>query len=49
MIQSESDSKELFSELSRSELKSSISEVLEKYQNLMGKYKDLKKINVSVS
>lgn len=52
-IQSESESEsnfeEVFSELSYSKLESSLSEVLEKYQNLLAKYKDMKKIHVSKS
>lgn len=44
--ESESDSGEVFSKFSRSELESSLSEVLEKYQNLLDKYTDLKKIHV---
>ncbi|XP_050916179.1 uncharacterized protein LOC127131293 [Lathyrus oleraceus] len=47
--ESESDYEEVFSELSCSELEFSLSEVLEKYQNLLNKYKDLKKISVSES
>ncbi|XP_050915187.1 uncharacterized protein LOC127130162 [Lathyrus oleraceus] len=43
------DSEEVFSKLSRSKLESSLSKVLEKYQNLLDKYKDLKKIHVSES
>lgn len=44
--ESESDSEEVFAKLSRSELESRLSEVLDKYQKLLNKYKDLKKIHV---
>lgn len=43
----ESNSEKVFSELSRSELKFSLSKILEKYHNLLNKYKNLKKIHVS--
>lgn len=48
-LESESNFEEVFSKLSRSELESSLSEVLEKYHNLLDKYKDLKNIHVSES
>ncbi|XP_050897860.1 uncharacterized protein LOC127104736 [Lathyrus oleraceus] len=47
--ESESDSEEIFTELTRSELESSLSEVLDKYQKILEKYKDLKKIHLSES
>lgn len=46
-IQSKSNSEEVFFEISCSELESCLSEVLEKYKNLLDKYKDLKNIHVS--
>lgn len=40
------DSKEVFFELSRSDLESYLSEILEKYQSLQSRYKDLKQVLV---
>lgn len=42
----ESDSEELFPNLSRSDLESCLSEILEKYKMLQNKYKDLKQVHV---
>lgn len=42
----ESDSEELFAKLSHYELQSCLSEILEKYQKLHNKYKDLKQVQV---
>lgn len=47
--ESESNSKEVFADLSHCELESSLSEVMDKYQKLLDKYKYLKKIHVSES
>ena len=46
---SDSDSEEVLSKLSRSELEACLSEMLERYQSLQSKYKDLKQINVNTS
>lgn len=46
---SESDSEDVFPNLSRSELESYLSGILEKYQKLQNKYKDLKQVHVSES
>lgn len=44
---SESDSEEVFPDLSHSELELCLLEIMEKYQKLLNKYKDLKQIHVS--
>lgn len=48
-LESKSDSKEVFPNLSHPELESCLSEILEKYQKLHNKYKDLKQVHVSES
>lgn len=45
-LEFESDYEESFPNLSRSELESCLSEILEKYQKLQNKYKDLKQVKV---
>ena len=47
--ESDSGSEEVFSKLSRSELESCLPEMLEKYQSLQSKYKDLKQVQVVAS
>jgi hypothetical protein len=44
--ESDSDSEEVFSNLSRYDIESCLFEMLEKYQNLQSKYKDLKQVQV---
>lgn len=46
-LESESDSEEVFPNLSCSKLESCLSEILEKYQKLQNKYKDLKQVHGS--
>lgn len=48
-FKSESDFEEVFPNLSRSELEFYLSEILEKYQKLQSKYKDMKQVHVSKS
>ena len=46
--ESESDSEEVFSKFSRSQLEESLSEILERYQQLRVKYKNQKHVLVSL-
>jgi phage shock protein A len=46
---SDSDFKEVFSNLSCYDIESCLSEMLEKYQSLQSKYKDLKQVQVIAS
>lgn len=43
-LESESESEEVFFELSRSDLEFCLSKILEKHQSLQSKYKDLKQV-----
>lgn len=45
--ESDSDSNEVFSNLTRSEVKSCLTEILEKFQSLQNRHKDLKRIHVA--
>ncbi|XP_050890418.1 uncharacterized protein LOC127095830 [Lathyrus oleraceus] len=47
--ESNSDSEEVFFELSRSDLKSCLSKILEKYQSLKSRYRDLKQVQLVTS
>ncbi|XP_050895080.1 uncharacterized protein LOC127101651 [Lathyrus oleraceus] len=48
-LESSSDFEEVFSNLSRSGLECCLSELLERYQSLQSKYKDLKQVQVATS
>lgn len=48
-LESESDSKEGFSDLSHSELESCLFEILKRYQKFQNKYKNLKQDHISES